>query len=141
MSIAAIKGVIHGKTIELENEPQLPDGQRVNVRLQPEESPPVWRERFAVAASIAPGKLVVKGTHVLVDEIAALVEQGQSDEELRRLHPDLAAEDVAAVREYVKSPAGLRTSFGGWSEDAEELDRYLAWTRHNRSLSRAEIGK
>lgn len=31
----ALKGVIHGKTIELEREPGLPDGQAVSVTLQP----------------------------------------------------------------------------------------------------------
>jgi hypothetical protein len=30
-----LKGVIHGKLIELEREPGLPDGQRVTVALQP----------------------------------------------------------------------------------------------------------
>jgi hypothetical protein len=32
-----LKGVIHGKTIELEQEPALPDGQSVVVTLQPLE--------------------------------------------------------------------------------------------------------
>jgi hypothetical protein len=31
----AIKGVVHGKVIELEDEPGLPDGQEVSVTLQP----------------------------------------------------------------------------------------------------------
>ena len=30
-----IRGVIHGRTIELESEPDLPDGQEVNVTVQP----------------------------------------------------------------------------------------------------------
>lgn len=30
-----LKGVIHGKIIELEQEPGLPDGQEVNVNIQP----------------------------------------------------------------------------------------------------------
>jgi hypothetical protein len=34
-SIAALKGVVHGRTIELEQEPGLPDGQAVAVVLQP----------------------------------------------------------------------------------------------------------
>ncbi len=29
------KGVVHGKTIELDHEPGLPDGQQVNVTVQP----------------------------------------------------------------------------------------------------------
>jgi hypothetical protein len=31
----ALKGVIHGKTIELDEEPGLPDGQPVDVTVQP----------------------------------------------------------------------------------------------------------
>ncbi len=30
-----LRGVVHGKTIELEQEPELPDGQEVTVILQP----------------------------------------------------------------------------------------------------------
>jgi hypothetical protein len=33
--ITGIKGVIHGRMIELENEPGLPDGQAVNVTVEP----------------------------------------------------------------------------------------------------------
>jgi hypothetical protein len=35
---AVLKGVVHGKTIELEQEPGLPDGQEVSVVLQPLEA-------------------------------------------------------------------------------------------------------
>jgi uncharacterized protein (DUF433 family) len=140
MSNAILKGVIHGKTIELEQEPKLPDGQRVNVQVEPDE-PPKWLERFTVDPSIALGKLLVKGTRLRVEELVALVEQGRSDEELRRLHPELTEEDTGAVRKYAKVPEGLRRSFGGWAEDAEELDPYLEWTRRNRKSCRPEIGE
>jgi hypothetical protein len=30
-----LKGIVHGKTIELEQEPGLPEGQQVNVTIQP----------------------------------------------------------------------------------------------------------
>jgi len=139
MSIAILKGVIHGRTIELDAEPELPDGQRVSVQVQPEEPPPKWLERFTVDPSIALGKLLVKGTRLLADDLVRLAEEGRSDEDLRRLHPELTAEDVDAVRQYAKVPAGLRSSFGGWAEDAEELDKYLQWTRQNRKLMRREI--
>ena len=33
--MGTLKGVVHGKTIELEQEPKLPDGQQVTVILQP----------------------------------------------------------------------------------------------------------
>jgi hypothetical protein len=35
---SVLKGVIHGKTIELEHEPGLPDGQSVSIILRPEEA-------------------------------------------------------------------------------------------------------
>ncbi len=138
MSIAILKGVIHGKTIELEQEPELPDGQRVSVQLEPDE-PPKWLDRFTVDSSIALGKLLVKGIRLRVEDLVELVEQGRNDEDLLQRHPELTAEDVDAVRKYAKVPEGLRKSFGGWAEDAEELDRYLAWTRENRKVSRQAI--
>lgn len=35
MSSSTFKGVVHGKTIELDQEPGLPDGQPVTVTVQP----------------------------------------------------------------------------------------------------------
>ena len=75
------RGVVHGKTIELDEETGLSDGQEVNVLVQPVES----------------------GEH--------------------RLPPG----------------EGLRRAFGGWAEDAEELDAYLEWNRQQRQRSRREI--
>jgi uncharacterized protein (DUF433 family) len=138
LSIAVLKGVIHGKTIELDERPELPDGERVNVQVEP-VAPPKYLDRFDVNPSIALGKLLVRGTRLRVGDLVELVEQGRSDEELRGLHPELTEEDVNAVRQYSKVPEGLRKSFGGWAEDAEELDKYLEWTRQNRKLSRPEI--
>jgi hypothetical protein len=34
-----LRGIMHGRTIELESEPGLPDGQLVTVVVQPEEAP------------------------------------------------------------------------------------------------------
>jgi hypothetical protein len=44
---------VHGRTIELEQEPQLPDGQRVSVQVHLEEPSLKWLERFTVDPSIA----------------------------------------------------------------------------------------
>jgi hypothetical protein len=33
--MTAIKGIVHGKLVELDREPGLPDGQEVSVTLQP----------------------------------------------------------------------------------------------------------
>jgi hypothetical protein len=99
-----LRGVVHGKTIELETEPGLPDGQKVVITMEmvgestamrppavPEtEAQRRWREAKAEAAKLAPGE-------------------------------------------------GLRRSFGGWAEDAEELDEYLEWNRQQRKIGRPEI--
>ena len=75
------RGIVHGKTIELDEETGLSDGQEVNVLVQPVE---------AGAQRLPPGE-------------------------------------------------GLRRAFGGWAEDAEELDAYLEWNRQQRKMSRPEI--
>ncbi len=36
---------------------------------------------------------------------------------------------------------GLRRACGAWAEDAEELDRYVDWSRQQRKLDRPEIGE
>ena len=63
--MSALQGVIHGKTIELEQEPGLPEGQRVTVEVRPLDEPPAWLERFVVDPSVQPGKFVIKGTGLL----------------------------------------------------------------------------
>jgi hypothetical protein len=75
------RGVVHGKTIELDEETGLPDGQEVSIMVQP----------------------------VKPDE--------------QRLPPG----------------EGLRRAFGGWAEDAEELDKYLEWNRQQRKVGRPPI--
>jgi hypothetical protein len=76
----SLKGIIHGKFIELEQEPGLPDGQQVAVSVEP-VSPPTSAEALA----------------------------------------------------------GLRSAAGAWADDAQDLDRYLAWNRQQRKGSRPEI--
>jgi hypothetical protein len=73
-----LTGVIHGKTIHLEEDPSLPDGQRVTVVLRPNSE------------QLAPGE-------------------------------------------------GVRQSFGGWADDADELDKFLEWNRQQRKLSRRDL--
>jgi uncharacterized protein (DUF433 family) len=137
--VATIEGVIHGKTIELERESGLPEGQRVAVEVSPLDERPVWLERFVVGPAVLPGKFVIKGTRLLVDDLVQLAAAGRTDEELRQLHPELTPADVEAVRHYACVPGGLRQSFGGWVEDAKELDEYLDWTRQQRKVRRQEI--
>ena len=137
--MATIHGVVRGKTIELEREPGLPEGQRIAIEVRPLDEPPAWLERFVVDPNVCPGKFVVKGTRLLVDDLVNLVDEGRSDEDLRQAHLELSAADVDAVRNYARVPEGTRRSFGGWAEDAEELDEYLDWTRRQRKLRRQEI--
>lgn len=134
----ASQGVIHGKTIELEQELGFAEGQRVAVDVRLVDEPPAWLERLVVDPAVNPGKLVIKGTRLLVDDLVRLVEEQQNERELRQLHPELTPEDLEAIRQYARVPAGLRQSFGGWAEDAEELDKYLEWTRQQRKVRRRE---
>ena len=138
-SISTVWGVIHGKTIVLDQESGLPDGVKVSVQLRPEEPPPEWLERLTVDRSVAPGKLLIKGTRLLVEDLASLVEEGRSDEDLRQLYPELTAEDIHAVHQYIHVPAGLRQSFGGWSDDPEGVDRFVEEMYQLRSLERPEL--
>jgi uncharacterized protein (DUF433 family) len=137
--MATLHGVIHGKTIELEQESGLPEGQRVAVEVCPLDERPISLERFVVDPTVMPGKFVIKGTRLRVDDLVRSVGDGCTDDELRQRHPDLTTADLAAVRHYASVPEGLRRSFGGWAEDAEDLDKYLDWTRQQRKVRRPEF--
>jgi len=137
----ALKGIIHGRTIELQSDSGLPDGQEVSVEIRPVDDVLRWVERLVVDPSVRPGKLVVKGTRLLAEDLTRLVEEGRGDDELLEQHPELTPEDVAAIRQYALVPSGLRRAFGGWAEDSDELDEYLEWTRRQRQIGRPEIGE
>jgi uncharacterized protein (DUF433 family) len=146
-----LKGVIHGKVIELEEEPGLPDGQAVSIELRSLEVPtratdtaavpPVetWMDRLVYDSAIDPLERIVKGTRLPVEALVAELEAGRSDDDLRKAHAELTVEDLRALRHYAKWPVGLRRSCGAWAEGAEELDQYLAWTRQQRKISRRGI--
>lgn len=72
------RGIVHGKTIELDQELGLPEGQSVQVTVQP-------------------------------------------------------------MPTATPTGEGLQRAFGGWSEDAEELDDFLEWNRNQRKQGRREI--
>ena len=146
-----LKGVVHGRLIELEGEPGLPDGQAVSIDLRPLEEPAnaqrtpnipgveTWMDRLVYDSTIDPLERIVKGTHLQAEALVAELEGGRSDEELMKAHAELTLEDVRALHNYAKCPLGLRRSFGAWAEDADELDKYLEWNRQQRKLSRREI--
>ncbi len=144
--MTTIQGVVHGKTIELEREPGLPDGQAVAVTIQRIEPVPddlpraeLWMDRLVFDSAVHPFERVVKGTRLNAEALVGELAQGRSDEEMLQAHPELAKEDVVAVRHYARAPVGLRQSFGGWAEDAEELDKYLEWTRQQRKIGRRGV--
>jgi hypothetical protein len=90
-SSPALKGIIHGKLIELDREPGLPDGQQVVVTLEPvTASRPQWEEAWAQVKDLPPGE-------------------------------------------------GLRRAFGAWAEDAEEVDKFLEWSRAQRKVERRPL--
>lgn len=98
-------------------------------------------EHFTVDASIAPAKIIVKGTRLLAQDMAGLIEEGHSDDALRRMHPELTADDIDALHEYVKVPATLRGLFGAWADDAEELDKFLEEMRRQRRMPCRDLGE
>jgi len=151
--MGALRGRIRGKTIELEQEPGLPEGQAVAVQIQAlvetkpaaassqEAPPPWWLEPLDVDPNVVRGRVIIKGTRLQAETLVALREEGRAEEELLRTYPDLTREDVAAVREYGKAPLGLRRSFGAWAEDAEELDKFLEETYRLRGAPHRRIGE
>jgi uncharacterized protein (DUF433 family) len=147
-SFAMLRGIIHGKTIELEKEPGLEDGQEVSVEIRPimreatqpeQPAPPWWLEQLDVDPTVRRGKFVVKGTSLLADTLVEQLEAGRPERELLQAHPELTPTAMAALREYAKVPIEMRRSFGAWAEEAEELDQYLEWTRQHRKVSRRRI--
>ena len=150
---AALKGVVHGRVIELERELGLPDGQAVRVRVTPQYAtivPPepipddipragLWLDRLIFDSSVLPGVRIVKGTKLAAESLAAEIEQGASDDALLQAHPELTVGDVEALRAFARTPGWIRQTAGSWAEDAEELDEYLEWTQPQRKIGRREI--
>jgi uncharacterized protein (DUF433 family) len=140
-------GVIHGKTIELEQEPDWPEGERVAVTIQHAVTsntgsiPGVeqWAGRLVFDSTISPTERIVKGTRLPAEMLVAELKKGFHDDQMLETHPELTREDLAALRAYAEAPIGIRRSFGGWAEDAEELDEFLEWNRQRRKLSRREV--
>ena len=145
----ALKGVVHGRMIELDRELGLPDGETVTVMVQyakvvaPEDIPraELWLDRLVFDSSVLPGERIVKGTKLAAESLVAEIEQGASDQGLLQVHPELTPEDVQALRVFARVPAWIRRTAGAWAEDAEELDEYLEWTRQQRKIGRREIGE
>ena len=78
MTGSTFKGIVRGKTIELDAEPGLPEGQAVTVTLRPSSE------------SLPPGE-------------------------------------------------GLRRSFGGWADEAQQVDEFFEQVRQQRKAMRREL--
>lgn len=151
MSSTLFEGVVHGKTIELDQAPGLPDGQRVGIELHAltekrkldsaASIPPVetWLDRLVFDRAAHPSERVVKGTRLEAEGLVAELAAGRSEEELRKRYAELTAEDVTALRNYALAPATFRRLCGAWAEDAEELGQFLEETRRARKLPRRGI--
>jgi uncharacterized protein (DUF433 family) len=142
------KGIIHGKTIELESEPGMEEGQEVSVEIRPIATkapqgelwvPPWWLALLDIDPAVRPGKFVIKGTHLLADALVEELEAGHTEQKLLEAHPEVTPKDVAAVREYSKVPIEMRRCFGAWADESDELDEYLEWTRQHRKVGRRGI--
>jgi uncharacterized protein (DUF433 family) len=142
--ITTFRTVIHGRTIELPWDLGLPEGHVVEVTIKtrpdvespPEPPLPAWLERMEVEPTGAPGRFVIKGTQLRAE---ALLEEGKSDEELLRTHPELTPEDLAALHEYAKRPLSFRQAPGLSAEEAEELDKFVEETYRLRRISGREM--
>jgi uncharacterized protein (DUF433 family) len=144
--MTTLQGIIHGKTIELEKEPGLPDGQAVAVTIQrideiPTDLPRVelWMDRLVFDSAVHPLERIVKGTRLTAEALVGELALGRTDEETLQAHPELVKEDMIALRHYGRVPVGLRLSIGACVDEAEDLDKYLAWTRQHRRIRRREI--
>ena len=136
--MSIVRGDAESKTIALDQDTVVQDLQPGGAPTPSLDPYPAWIDRFAVDASVMPGKFVIKDTRLLVDDLVQLA-AGRPDEKLRQLHPELTTADLEAVRNYALVPVGLRLSFGGWAEGAEALDNYLEWPRRQRQVLRPEL--
>ncbi len=147
-----IYGVIQGNTIVVQHPLGFPDGQEIvgtieEINKPPEEPLPpdfprveLWADRLVFDSKVNPaGERIVKGTTLEAEPLVKEIAEGKTDEEMLGAHPELTAEDVAALRVFSRVPGGLRRSLGAWAEDAEELDKYLEWIRQNKKIRRREI--
>lgn len=143
--ITTFRTSIHGRSIDLPGSLTLPEGRLVEVTIKtcPEAEiareslvPPVetWCDRIVFDAAVSETEKVVKGTRLLAEALVAELQQGKSDEGMLVAHSELSRGNVAALRNYARWPVGLRQAFGAWAGEAEEVDRYLEWTRQNRQL-------
>ena len=106
----ALHGIIHGKTIELSESPGVRDGEAVTVIIEraaavrsigDSAAPPRvedWVARLVFDSAVVPGERIVKGTTLSAEALVAEMSTGCSDREMMARYPELAAEDLTALR-------------------------------------------
>jgi len=77
-------------------------------------------------------KGVVRGTTIELEQ-----ESGLPDGE--KVSVTIESLPVGAIAARLPPGEGIRRSAGGWADDAEGLDEYLAWNRQQRKQSRPGI--
>lgn len=90
-----------------------------------------WREQLSYAAS---GKPLVPNDSVLCGVAHGKTIELETDAALPEGKNVLVV--LRPVDRTSQAGEGLKQSFGGWGEEVEELDAYLAWSRQQRKTSR-----
>lgn len=67
-----------------------------------------WRARISVDPAICHGRACIRGTRVMVSAVLDNLAAGQTDAEILRSFPSLAAEDVRAAVSYAAELARER---------------------------------
>jgi uncharacterized protein (DUF433 family) len=67
-----------------------------------------WRTRISSDPAICHGKVCIKGTRIMVSVVLDNLAAGQTPEEVVRLYPTLAKEDVTAAVAYAAELARER---------------------------------
>jgi hypothetical protein len=101
-----LKGVVHGKTIELDREPGLPEGQEVTVTVEPtpasspprpgafpsEEARRLWEEAWAQVKDLPPGEGLRRAFGAWAEdaeEVDRFLEWNRAQRKLERRAPEL----------------------------------------------------
>lgn len=119
-----IRGVVQGRTIELNGDVCLPDGESVLVTIttvNPITSSQQSHEKLEAAAGALEG---------LDDEIDAF---NRWYREARRIDPrNLRTRESEQSASLQEPGEGLRRSAGAWAADTKEIDEFLEWNRRHR---------
>ena len=95
--------------------------------------------RHAVIRGLLKGLIDVPAAGGQSAEDAVLLSAGRKAPAARSRAGETASPPIPGTGHVVPGE-GLRRAFGAWSDDAEELDRYLEWNRQQRKVGRPGAG-